>query len=136
MEKVIVFTNGCFDILHRGHVEYLKEAKKLGDILIVGLNSDESVRKLKGKGRPINKENDRAQVLMALESVDSVIVFSEDTPIELIKRISPDILAKGGDWQINQIVGHEFVLSNGGKVYSLPYWDGHSTTDLIERCKD
>ena len=130
----IVFTNGCFDILHVGHVEYLTKAKALGDILVVGLNSDSSVRKLKGKGRPINNEKDRAKVLSALESVDYVTVFAESTPGKLIERLKPDVLAKGGDWKVKDIVGGEFVLSLGGRVVSLPFVKGYSTTSTIKRC--
>ena len=131
----IVFTNGCFDILHRGHIEYLKEAKKLGDILIIGLNSDISVKKIKGENRPINNEEDRAQILLALECVDIVICFDEETPLRLIKMIKPDILVKGGDWVIENIIGHEFVLQNGGQVFSLPYLKGYSTSNIVEKLK-
>ncbi len=129
----IVFTNGCFDIIHRGHIEYLKKAKSLGDVLIVGLNSDNSVQRLKGDKRPINNESDRAVVLRELKSVDFVVIFEEDTPLELIKKIRPDILVKGGDWPTNQIVGHEFVLKNGGEVYSIPFIEGYSTTNIIKK---
>ena len=106
--KKIVFTNGCFDIIHRGHVEYLQKAKELGDILILGLNSDDSVRRLKGASRPINNETDRAIVLSALECIDYVVIFDEDTPLELIKFIKPDILVKGGDYKIEEVVGREY----------------------------
>jgi D-glycero-beta-D-manno-heptose 1-phosphate adenylyltransferase len=129
----IVFTNGCFDILHRGHVEYLKKAKLLGDILIVGLNSDSSVRRIKGDKRPINNESDRAIVLKELKSVDEVIIFQEETPLDLIKKIKPDVLVKGGDWKLEDIVGYEFVINNGGKVFSIPYIKGYSTTDIINK---
>jgi len=135
MDKV-VFTNGCFDIIHRGHVEYLEDAKALGDTLIVGLNSDASVTKLKGHNRPINKEEDRARVLLGLKSVDGVVVFKEETPLELIKMVKPDVLVKGGDWKIENIVGYEFVLERGGEVFSLPFRVGHSTTDIIERIRN
>lgn len=134
-KKTVVFTNGCFDILHRGHIEYLKEAKALGDVLIVGLNSDDSTRRLKGENRPINTEEDRAQMLLALESVDSVFVFDEDTPLELIEMIKPDVLVKGGDWQIGQIVGAGVVLEYGGKVKSLSYKEGYSTTNIIDKVR-
>lgn len=112
---------------------YLEQAKQLGDILIVGLNSDSSVRRLKGKDRPINNETDRALVLAGLESVDFVIIFEEDTPFELIKAIRPDVLVKGGDWKETDIIGADIVIAKGGKVISLPYLAGHSTTGLIEQ---
>jgi len=127
--KEIVFTNGCFDILHRGHVEYLAKAKKPGDILIVGLNSNSSVKKIKGPKRPINNQKDRAIVLAALEAVDYVVMFSEDTPYELIKAIKPDVLAKGGDWKPKDIVGSDIVK----KTVSVPFVRGYSTTGLL--CK-
>ena len=133
--KRIVFTNGCFDILHRGHVTYLAEARKLGDLLIVGVNSDASVKRLKGPSRPINSEVDRAFVLLGLKSVDAVEVFTQDTPLELIKLIRPKILVKGGDWKIEQIVGGAEVLSWGGQVLSLNFVDGFSTTSIIERSR-
>ncbi|MGD0281611.1 MAG: D-glycero-beta-D-manno-heptose 1-phosphate adenylyltransferase [Dissulfurispiraceae bacterium] len=126
--KKIVFTNGCFDLLHLGHVRYLKEAGKLGDILIVGLNSDASVKRLKPQ-RPINEEIHRAEVLAALEMVDYVTIFSEDTPYELIKRIKPDVLVKGGDWKKEDIVGSDIVAD----VRSLPYVAGISTSGIIEK---
>lgn len=132
-EKKIVFTNGCFDILHRGHVTYLNEAKKLADILIVGLNSDASVKRLKGESRPVNSEADRKYILENLKAVDHVEIFEEDTPLNLIKNISPYILVKGGDWKPEQIVGSEFVLANGGKVQSLNFVDGLSTTNIINK---
>ena len=131
--KKIVFTNGCFDILHVGHVDYLARAKAMGDILVVGLNSDSSVRKIKGRGRPVNKENDRAKVLSALESVDYICVFGESTPERLIKELQPDVLAKGGDWKISDIVGGDFVRSRGGKVKRIPFVKGYSTTSLINK---
>jgi len=127
--RKIVFTNGCFDILHCGHVEYLVKAKKLGDVLIVGLNSDLSISKIKGPKRPINNQKDRAIVLAALEAVDYVVMFSEDTPYELIKAIKPDVLAKGGDWKPKDIVGSDIVK----KTVSVPFVRGYSTTGLL--CK-
>jgi len=133
--KKIVFTNGCFDILHRGHVTYLNEAKNLGDILIVGVNSDESVKRLKGPSRPINSEVDRAFVLSGLKSVDGVEIFTQDTPLELIKALRPNVLVKGGDWKIDQIVGASEVLSWGGEVLSLNFVNGFSTTSIIERSR-
>ena len=129
----IVFTNGCFDIIHRGHVEYLKEAKKYGDILIVGLNSDSSVRKIKGDQRPINKEKDRAVVLDSIKWVDYVVIFKEKTPLKVIKKIKPDVLVKGGDWKEEEIVGGNFVKSYGGKVKTVKYRKGFSTTSIIEK---
>lgn len=131
--KRVVFTNGCFDILHVGHIDYLARAKRLGDILVVGLNSDRSVRALKGPSRPINRERDRALVLAGLECVDLVTIFDEDTPEKLIRSIAPDVLAKGGDWKIGDIVGADFVRSRGGKVVSLPFVAGFSTSALIKK---
>ena len=133
--KRLVFTNGCFDLLHAGHVRYLSEARSLGDALIVALNSDRSVRELKGEGRPILNEGERAEVIAALEAVDFVIIFDEKTPRELIASLLPDVLVKGGDWPIDQIVGREEVEAAGGKVLSLPYAEGSSTTDIIERIR-
>jgi rfaE bifunctional protein nucleotidyltransferase chain/domain len=134
--KKIVFTNGCFDILHRGHVAYLNEAKALGDVLVVGLNSDSSVKRLKGSERPVNSEQDRKFVLENLKSVDFVEVFSEDTPLNLIKKVMPNILVKGGDWKIEQIVGSKEVLANGGQVLSLNFIDGFSTTSTINKIQN
>lgn len=131
--KKVVFTNGCFDILHRGHVTYLNEARKLGDALIVGLNSDASVKRLKGDSRPINSERDRKFVLQNLRSVDGVEIFEEDTPLELIKAVKPLVLVKGGDWKIDQIVGGREVVDWGGEVMSLNFVDGYSTTSVIEK---
>ncbi len=131
--KKIVFTNGCFDILHRGHVTYLAEARKLGDLLVIGLNSDGSVKRLKGPERPINNENDRRFVISQLKSVDFVEVFTEDTPLNLILTVRPDVLVKGGDWKIEQIVGGKEVQSMGGQVFSLNFVDGYSTTNLIDK---
>ena len=131
--KKIVFTNGCFDILHAGHVDYLSKARRLGDILIVGLNSDSSVKKIKGKSRPVNKESDRAKVLSSLYFVDYITLFNETTPENLIKKVKPDILVKGGDWKVEDIVGGSFVRSCGGKIKSIPFLKGYSTTSVIER---
>ena len=133
--KKIVFTNGCFDILHSGHIMYLNEAKALGDFLIVGLNSDSSIKQLKGSDRPINNEEDRKYLLENLRAVDCVEIFSQDTPYELIKAIGPDILVKGGDWQISEIVGSDIVLKKGGEVKSLSFKEGKSTTKLIEKIR-
>lgn len=131
-EKRIVFTNGCFDLLHVGHIRYLQEAKSLGDFLFVGLNSDASVRRLKGPERPIQCQDDRAEILLALRCVDWVAIFDEDTPLELIQQVKPQILVKGGDWKPEQIVGSDFVLKNGGEVRSLGFSEGRSTTKIIE----
>jgi rfaE bifunctional protein nucleotidyltransferase chain/domain len=131
--KKIVFTNGCFDILHKGHVTYLNEAKKLGDLLLVGLNSDASVKRLKGPERPINNELDRQFVLSQLKAVDFVEIFDQDTPLELILKVKPTILVKGGDWKIEQIVGAKEVLASGGDVFSLNFVDGYSTTSIIHK---
>jgi len=131
--KKVVFTNGCFDLLHRGHVEYLAKAADLGDILVVGLNSDSSVRRIKGEGRPINDEQSRAAVLSALESVDVVVMFDEDTPENLIRTIKPDVLVKGSDYKIEDIVGADFVVNHGGKVVTIDFVEGYSTTGIIDR---
>ena len=134
--KQAVFTNGCFDLLHVGHVHYLEEARSLGDGLIVGVNTDASVARLmKGPGRPLNPEGDRARVLAALACVDRVVLFAEDTPLALITRLAPDILVKGGDYQLDEIVGREVVLARGGRVVALPFVPGYSTTGLIERLR-
>ena len=127
----IVFTNGCFDIIHKGHLGYLHQSKDLGDYLIVGLNSDDSVTLLKGSDRPINNQNVRAKNLLRLDYVDAVIIFSEETPEELIKLLLPDILTKGGDYKKNQIAGSNTVTKNGGKVIILPHLKGYSTTAII-----
>lgn len=131
----IAFTNGCFDILHRGHVEYLEKAKNKADVLVLGLNSDASVRRLKGQNRPYVCENDRAYVLSRLEAVDIVCIFSEDTPLNLLHKVKPDYLIKGGDYALDQIVGRDFVESYGGKVLTIPFVSNKSTTNLIERIK-
>jgi D-glycero-beta-D-manno-heptose 1-phosphate adenylyltransferase len=133
--KKVVFTNGCFDLLHYGHIHYLAEARDLGDKLIVAMNSAASVKRLKGEHRPINDELTRQHLLAALEFVDAVVVFEEDDPFDLIKLIMPDILVKGGDWQPHQIIGSDVVLANGGKVQSLPYIDGYSTTNLEKKIR-
>lgn len=134
--KKIVFTNGCFDILHRGHVTYLSEARKLGDLLVVGVNSDASVKRLKGPERPINNEEDRKYVLSQLKSVDFCEIFTEDTPLNLILKVDPKILVKGGDWKIDQIVGGKEVIARGGDVFSLNFVDGYSTTSIINKIQD
>jgi len=129
----IVFTNGVFDVLHRGHVEYLEEARALGDRLVVGVNTDASVRRLKGEGRPLVPEDERVEVLQALESVDLVVTFGEDTPERVIREVAPDVLVKGGDWALDRIVGREFVESRGGHVATIAVREGWSTTRIVER---
>ncbi|NHQ59884.1 D-glycero-beta-D-manno-heptose 1-phosphate adenylyltransferase [Chlorobium sp. BLA1] len=131
--KTVVFTNGCFDILHAGHVGYLNAAKQLGDILLIGLNSDASVRRLKGPNRPVCSETDRAAVLAALQAVDAVTLFEEDTPESLITLLLPDILVKGADWNVEQIAGAKAVLEGGGKVLTVPLLDGRSTSNIIDK---
>jgi D-beta-D-heptose 7-phosphate kinase/D-beta-D-heptose 1-phosphate adenosyltransferase len=129
----VVFTNGCFDLIHPGHVRFLQEARSLGDVLIVAINSDSSTRRLKGPSRPVLNQQERCEVLAALEAVDYVTIFDEPTPRELIAALLPDVLVKGGDWRLDQIVGREEVETAGGKVYSLPYAQGYSTTTIIDR---
>ena len=133
--KKIVFTNGCFDILHVGHVRVLKEAKSLGDVLVLGLNRDASVKGLKGSGRPVTNELERAEVICALAVVDYAVFFKESTPEKLIRALRPDFLVKGGDWKKKDIVGAAFVESYGGQVIALGFIKGYSTTKLIERIK-
>jgi len=132
----IVFTNGCFDILHAGHIDYLAKARALGDILIIGLNTDVSVSRIKGKNRPLNNEWSRALLLSSLNFVDAIIYFDEDTPYELIKEIQPDILVKGSDYKPEDIVGYDILKENGGEVVTLDYLEGYSTTGLIKRIKE
>ncbi len=129
----IIFTNGCFDILHVGHARYLAAAKSLGDYLIVALNSDHSVRQLKGNKRPIMPEVERAEILSALESVDYITIFNELDPLNVIKAIKPNSLVKGGDWAEDQIIGSDFVKANGGQVETIPYIEGSSTTNIVEK---
>lgn len=131
--KTIVFTNGCFDILHRGHVEYLAQAADLGDKIIIGLNTDASVKRLKGESRPVNDEKSRALLLSALQFVDVVVFFDEDTPYELIKQVQPDILVKGNDYKPEEIVGYDIVTAKGGKVLTIDLVEGFSTTNIISR---
>ena len=133
--KRVVFTNGCFDLLHPGHVHYLTHARSLGDALIVALNSDRAVRELKGPGRPILKEQERAQVIAALGCVDYVTIFDDVSPRATISALLPDILVKGGDWNVDEIIGREEVEATGGQVLSLPFVEGISTSDLIERIR-
>jgi rfaE bifunctional protein nucleotidyltransferase chain/domain len=131
----VVFTNGVFDLLHPGHVRYLREARALGDALIVGLNSDRSVRANKGPERPITPENERAEILLALECVDAVAIFDDDTPAEIIKRIQPDVLVKGADWGPDNIVGRDTVEARAGRVVRIPLLEGYSTTELLRRVR-
>ncbi|MDT7542517.1 MAG: D-glycero-beta-D-manno-heptose 1-phosphate adenylyltransferase [Acidobacteriota bacterium] len=134
--KRLVFTNGCFDLLHVGHVRYLKAARRLGDALVVAINSDRAVRELKGAGRPVMSEHERAEVLAALEAVSYVTIFDELSPRALISKLLPDVLAKGGDYAIDEIHGREEVEAAGGRVLALPFIEGASTTDIIQRIKD
>ena len=133
--KKVVFTNGCFDILHTGHISLLETAKRQGDVLIVGLNTDDSIKRLKGNDRPINNEYDRAKVLSALEAVDGVVLFNEDTPIELVNGIVPNVLVKGADYTIDKVVGSDVVSRNGGEVVLVPLIQEKSTTNIIEKAK-
>lgn len=134
--KTVVFTNGTFDILHRGHVSYLQAARRLGDVLVVGLNTDESIRRIKGPLRPINGNRDRADVLAALQCVDYVVFFGDDTPARLIQTLIPDVLVKGADWKKGQIVGGDVVEAHGGKVRRIRLTPGRSTTNVIQRILD
>lgn len=135
-KKKVVFTNGCFDIIHRGHIEYLLKAKTLGDVLIVGLNTDDSMHRIKGEKRPIVSEDDRAFIVAHLAPVDYVCPFGEDTPLEIISALVPDVLIKGADWNVNDIVGKDIVEKSGGKVITIEYVSGQSTTNIIERIID
>lgn len=130
--KKVVFTNGCFDIIHAGHIDYLSKAKALGDVMIVGLNSDDSAQRIKGKKRPILKESERAFILTNIEHVDYVVIFDQDTPEQLIAKLIPDILVKGADWNIEDIVGKDIVLANGGKVKTITFVNEQSTTKIID----
>lgn len=133
--KKLVFTNGCFDILHLGHIDYLSKAKSFGDILIIGLNTDISVRKIKGKNRPITNENSRANILASLLFVDAIILFDEETPYNLINFVQPDVLVKGSDYKIDDIVGYDIVKAKGGKIETLDFLEGYSTSMIEEKIK-
>ena len=133
--RSVVFTNGCFDLLHRGHVHILRQAKAAGDILIVGMNSDRSVKSIKGSARPILPETDRVELIAAMEMVDYVVLFDESDPYQLIAAIKPNVLVKGGDWSADKIVGSDIVERNGGRVAVIPYLKGFSTTEIIERIR-
>jgi rfaE bifunctional protein nucleotidyltransferase chain/domain len=134
--KKLVFTNGCFDLLHRGHVHVLREAKACGDLLITGINSDSSVKQIKGPGRPVLPESDRSELVAALEMIDYVVLFDEPDPYEVIAAIRPDVLVKGGDWSGAKIIGADLVEEAGGRVVVIPYIKGFSTTEIIERIKN
>ena len=129
----IVFTNGVFDILHPGHIRYLQEARREGDALIVGVNSDRSVRAIKGPGRPINPEHERAELIAALSSVDAVVIFDQDDPQQIISRLQPDVLAKGADWAADRIIGRDSVEARGGRLVRIPLAEGYSTSDIIKK---
>jgi rfaE bifunctional protein nucleotidyltransferase chain/domain len=134
--KRVVFTNGCFDLLHRGHVHILREARACGDVLVVGINSDKSVKQIKGRARPVLPESDRCELLGAMEMVDFVILFNEPDPYDLIAAIQPDVLVKGGDWNSEKIIGADLVEEGGGRVVVVPYIKGFSTTEIIERIRN
>ena len=133
--RIIVFTNGVFDILHPGHIRYLQDARREGDALVVGVNSDRSVKAIKGSSRPINPEQERAELLAALECVDAVVVFDEDDPAQIISRIQPDVLVKGADWSEDTIVGRETVKARGGRVVRIPLAEGYSTSEIIRKVR-
>ncbi len=133
--KTIVFTNGCFDLIHPGHVRYLRQARELGELLVLGLNTDMSVKRLKGPGRPILNLEERSEVLLAIRYVHAVVPFAEDTPLDLIRKVRPHVLVKGGDWAVEDIVGREVVEGSGGRVLSLPFHPGSSTSDIIDRIR-
>lgn len=135
-EGKVVFTNGCFDMLHLGHIDYLEKARNLGFKLIVALNSDASVRRLKGEERPINNQETRSRIMAALEFVDAVILFEADTPLEVIAKLKPDILVKGGDYDIKNIIGADIVIENRGQVLTIPFLEGYSTTQVISKIKN
>lgn len=136
LKGILCFTNGCFDLLHPGHVQYLEDVRKLGDFLVVGLNSDASVRRLKGPSRPLQDEWSRARILLGLKSVDAVIRFDEDTPFELLQALQPDILAKGGDYTPDTVVGRDIVEARGGRVAIIPFLEGHSSTAIETRIRE
>jgi len=134
-DKKIVFTNGCFDILHLGHIEYLAKARELGGVLIIGLNSDDSVHRIKGPSRPLNDEHARAMILASLSFIDAIVIFEEETPLELIELVRPDILVKGKDYKEHEIAGHDVVKSYGGKIITIDLVKGYSTSQLIEKAR-
>ncbi|MBE0648834.1 MAG: D-glycero-beta-D-manno-heptose 1-phosphate adenylyltransferase [Bacteroidales bacterium] len=132
-ERKVIFTNGCFDILHLGHIEYLSKAADLGHVLVIGLNSDSSVRRLKGPGRPVTNEDARAMILASLSFVTAIVIFDEETPHRLIEQLQPDVLVKGADYTTEEIAGHDIVLERGGEVVTIPLTEGYSTTDIIKK---
>lgn len=134
-QKKIVFTNGCFDLIHQGHVDYLAKAREKGDVLILGLNTDNSVHRLKGETRPIQDEQSRAMIIASLLCVDYVVLFDEDTPYELIKKVQPDVLVKGADYQVENIVGYDIVTAKGGKVETIEFLEGYSTSNIVNKIK-
>lgn len=134
-QKKIVFTNGCFDLIHQGHVDYLAKAREKGDVLILGLNTDNSVHRLKGETRPIQDELSRAMIIASLLCVDYVVLFDEDTPYELIKKVQPDVLVKGADYQVENIVGYDIVTAKGGKVETIEFLEGYSTSNIVNKIK-
>lgn len=135
-DKKIVFTNGCFDLLHMGHVDYLAKAASLGDILILGLNTDDSVRRIKGDSRPIQDEESRAQILAAMQFIDAIVMFDEDTPYDLIKTIQPDFLVKGSDYNAKDIVGYDVLMNKGGQVVTIDFLEGYSTSRIVDKIKN
>lgn len=134
--KKVVFTNGCFDLIHAGHAAYLESAKALGDILVVAVNSDRSVKRLKGQGRPVVGLNDRLKIVASLEPVDFVTSFEEDDPLAIVKELNPDVIVKGGDWKEDEIIGGSYVEKTGGKVMTIPFLEGYSTTAIIKKIKE
>jgi rfaE bifunctional protein nucleotidyltransferase chain/domain len=135
-DQKIVFTNGCFDILHKGHIDYLAKAASLGDVLVLGLNTDDSVRRIKGDARPIQDEESRAQILAAMQFIDAIVMFDEDTPYELIKTVQPDFLVKGSDYSAEDIVGYDVVMSKGGQVVTIDFLEGYSTSRIVDKIKN
>lgn len=134
-DQKIVFTNGCFDLLHLGHIDYLSKAKDLGDVLIIGVNTDDSVRRLKGESRPITNENSRSTIMASLQFVNAVVLFDEDTPYELIKQLQPDVLVKGSDYKAEDIVGYDLVKAKGGEIVTIDFLEGYATTTIEDKIK-
>jgi rfaE bifunctional protein nucleotidyltransferase chain/domain len=134
-DQKIVFTNGCFDLLHLGHIDYLSKAKDLGDVLIIGVNTDDSVRRLKGESRPITNENSRSTIMASLQFVNAVVLFDEDTPYELIKQVQPDVLVKGSDYKAEDIVGYDIVKDKGGEIVTIDFLEGYATTTIEDKIK-
>lgn len=134
-DQKIVFTNGCFDLLHLGHIDYLSKAKDLGDVLIIGVNTDDSVRRLKGESRPITDDNSRSSIIASLQFVNAVVLFDEDTPYELIKQVQPDVLVKGSDYKAEDIVGYDIVKDKGGEIVTIDFLEGYATTTIEDKIK-